>query len=183
MRNALAALFLSLSPPQTTSVSEQCHKNCVASDEAVTLVQAYEGYSPFIYKDIAGYPTIGHGHLIVKGEKFDVPLLPEPAMKLLEKDMGSSVKDVNRYVNVSLWQSQFDALTSWTFNLGGGALKSSTMLKRVNAERHAEVPGEMKKWNKALDPKTKQRVVSRGLVVRREGEATMYMRDELANPK
>jgi GH24 family phage-related lysozyme (muramidase) len=42
---------------------------------------------------------------------------------------------VNARVSVPLFQGQFDAVLSWTYNLGEGALKSSTMLKKINAAR------------------------------------------------
>jgi lysozyme len=48
-------------------------------------------------------------------------------------------------VSVPLFQGQFDAVVSWTYNLGEGALKSSTMLKKSNGARHEEVPGQMKR--------------------------------------
>lgn len=178
MRNVLAALLLSVSPPQEAPT--KCNP-CQASSDGLVEVKVFEGYSPFPYKDIAGWPTIGHGHLILKGEKFPQPLLPEDAEKLLLKDMTKSQAAVNRYVLIDLWQSQFDALNSWTFNLGSGTLQKSTMLKRVNAERHGEVPSEMKRYNKARDPKTNQLVVSRGLDIRREAEGRLYMKDELAS--
>ena len=179
MRNVLAALLLSLSPAQEPPSGPVKCGPCQVSESGVLETKTFEGYSPFVYKDIAGLDTIGHGHLIIRGEKFVQPLLPEDAEKLLVKDMAKSQAAVNRYVLIDLWQSQFDALNSWTFNLGSGALQKSTMLKRVNASRHAEVPEQMRRYNKARDPKTKQLVISRGLDIRRTSEGTLYMRDEL----
>jgi lysozyme len=80
------------------------------------------------------------------------------------------VAAVNARVSVPLFQGQFDAVVSWTYNLGEGALKSSTMLKKINATRHDEVPGQMKRWNKAGGK------VVRGLERRREAEAALYER-------
>ena len=174
MRNALAALFLSLQPsPPADVVNEQCFKTCTVSEAGVTMVQAFEGYSPFVYKDTAGYDTIGNGHLIIKGEHFQVPLLPEQATDLLKKDMAISQRAVNKYVLVDLWQSQFDALNSWTFNLGSGKLRDSTMLKYVNAGRDDDVPTQMNRYVLSGGKRTP------GLVVRREAEGVMYMRDVL----
>ena len=56
---------------------------------------------------------------------------------------------MNARVSVLLFQRQFDAVLSWTYNLGEGALKSSTMLKKINAAQHDEVPTQIKHWNRA----------------------------------
>jgi lysozyme len=69
---------------------------------------------------------------------------------------------------VPLFQGQFDGVLSWTYNLGEGALKSSTMLKKINAARHEEVPGQMRRWNRAGGK------VLKGLERRREAEAALY---------
>lgn len=52
---------------------------------------------------------------------------------------------VNARVSAPLFQRQFDAVLSWTYNLGEGALKSSTMLKKINAAQHDEVPVQIKR--------------------------------------
>lgn len=164
--NSLLASVLSVAV-QSQPVT-QCHQDCRLSEPGHTLVSNFEGYSPFIYKDAAGLDTIGIGHLILPGEKFKEPLLPEDAHKLLTKDATKASKAVNRRVIVVLRQPQADALISFTFNLGEGSLAKSTLLKRVNAERHAEVPAEFLKWVKAGG------VTLAGLVTRRTAEATFY---------
>jgi lysozyme len=75
---------------------------------------------------------------------------------------------VNARVSVLLFQGQFDAVLSWTYNLGEGALKSSTMLKKINAARHDEVLAQIKRWNRAGSK------VLKGLERRREAEAALY---------
>ena len=77
-------------------------------------------------------------------------------------------KYVEKYVTVSLTQNQFDALVSWTFNLGPGNLKESTMLKKLNQGLYEEVPDEMRRWNKAGGE------VLEGLVRRRDAEAELF---------
>jgi lysozyme len=86
----------------------------------------------------------------------------------LQLDIAPKAAAVNARVSVPLFQGQFDAVVSWTYNLGEGALKSSTMLKKINAARHDEVPGQMKRWNKAGGK------VLKGLERRREAEAALY---------
>jgi lysozyme len=126
-----------------------CHGNCEVSEDGRALIKNFEGYSPFRYRDSAGYWTIGVGHLIKSGERILEPLLGEAAERLLQQDIKPKVAAVNARVSVPLFQGQFDAVVSWTYNLGEGALKSSTMLKKINAARHEEVPEQMKRWNRA----------------------------------
>ena len=61
-----------------------------------------------------------------------------------------------------------DSLVSWTFNLGGNALASSTLLKVLNNGVYEEVPHQMKRWNKVSGK------VSDGLIRRREAEALLF---------
>ena len=145
-----------------------CADNCVVSDAGLTLVKHFEGYSPIVYEDAAGYPTIGFGHLIEPGEKIQEPLLGDAAERLLQEDIAPKAAAVNARVAVPLFQGQFDAVVSWTYNLGEGALKSSTMLKKINAAQHKEVPTQIKRWNKAGGK------VLKGLERRREAEAALY---------
>src|SRR4030095_13563223 len=111
---------------------EPCLGNCQPSAAAYEVIKHFEGYSPIIYKDAAGYPTIGFGHLIKPGEKIQEPLLGDAAERLLQENMTPKVAAVNARVSVPLYQGQFDSVVSWTYNLGEGALKSSTMLKKIN---------------------------------------------------
>jgi len=182
IKDTILSLFVATAPLQHTPPAElppipiveeapqprKCAEKCKATDAGLALIRSYEGYSPFIYKDAVGLPTIGFGHLIMPGEKFKEPLMQQEADTLLRRDVAVKEADVNRLVYVGLFPGQFDAITSFTFNLGAGALKSSTMLKRVNAEAHHEVPAQIKRWNKA------GKKVLRGLTLRREAEARMY---------
>lgn len=170
MIKALIVAFVALLPAQT--LNNACQNDCVISQAGLTLIQHFEGYMPFPYDDAVGIKTVGFGHVILPGERFTYPLLPEQANDLLKKDAGKAGKGVNRKIRVPLRQGQFDGLTSFTFNLGEAALGGSTLLKRVNARRHAEVPAEFMKWNKArvrgvLTPLP-------GLTRRREAEAALY---------
>ena len=87
---------------------------------------------------------------------------------MLLQDVKPKAAAVNQSIRVPLFQGQYDSLVSWTFNLGEGALKSSTMLKKINAARHDEVPGQMKRWNRAGGK------VLKGLERRRQSEAALY---------
>ena len=77
-------------------------------------------------------------------------------------------RSVLRLINVPLEDGQFDALVSFAYNLGGGALQRSTLRKKVNREHHELVPREFRKWVYAGGCKL------RGLVRRRNAEADLY---------
>jgi len=70
---------------------------------------------------------------------------------------------------VALDDGQFDALVSFTFNLGSGALQRSTLRRRVNREEHEAAPAEFRRWVWAGGRRLK------GLMRRREAEAQLYV--------
>lgn len=74
-----------------------------------------------------------------------------------------------RLIKVPLTDGQFDALVSFTFNLGSGALQRSTLRRKVNREEHADVPREFLRWVWAGGKKLK------GLIKRREAEIVRYI--------
>lgn len=162
-------LVAALSAPEW---DRACLKNCALSDNGASFISHFEGYSPYVYKDSAGLPTIGIGHLIRKGESFEEPMTPEEAHDLLKKDAEQAIDGVNRRVKVELKQHQADALISFTFNLGEGSLKNSSLLKLVNLERHDEVPPKFLPWDKA---RVNGRLTPvRGLTIRRNAESKLY---------
>lgn len=107
------------------------------SKAGIQLIKEFEGYSPIPYKDVAGLNTIGYGHLIKKGELFS-RVTAEQAEELLLKDLATAEKGVNTLIIVKLTQNQYDALVSFTYNVGVGALRDSTLRKYLNS------PADMK---------------------------------------
>ena len=87
---------------------------------------------------------------------------------MLVHELQEYCNDVDIAIKVDLKQNEFDALVSWTYNLGPTNLNSSTMLRVLNEGKHDEVPAQMKRWNKASGQ------VKQGLVRRREAEALMF---------
>lgn len=157
-----------LADQRPISEYQACFKNCMPDSTGYSLIRNFEGYSPFVYKDSAGVPTIGFGHAIKRGEHITEPLIGNGAEQLLEKDVSMVAKDVNRLVNAGLTSSQFNALTSFAYNVGTGTLKRSTLLKKVNAHRDREVPAQFMRYVYAGDRKLA------GLVLRRRMEAELY---------
>lgn len=135
------------------------------------------GHAKKRYNCPAGLPTIGWGHVILpteKAELWNAAIDLDQANRILAKDLVKYENAVKKLVKIPLRQHQFDALVSFCLNAGEPALASSTLLKKVNAGLHAEVPAEFMKWKKATDPVTKQKVVLRGLELRRKTESLLY---------
>lgn len=143
------------------------------SDTGIALIKRFEGLRLEAYQDEGGVWTIGYGH--TKGVKRGHTITEEQAEAFLREDLASVRKAIKLYVKVPLSQRQYDALASWTFNLGVGNLRSSTLLKVINRRDYEGVPEQIVRWNKVkVDGKFK---VSRGLVRRRTAEAAMFAMD------
>ena len=141
------------------------------SDEGVRLIQLYEGLRLTSYVCPAGVLTIGYGHTSAAGKPTVEPkmtITKDEASLILRSDLGRFERGVESLVKVDLAQHQFDALVSFAFNCGLGALKKSTLLKRVNAKRFDEVPSEFMKWTRGGGRQLA------GLVRRRRAEVEMW---------
>lgn len=144
-----------------------CPKLCAISNSGLLLIKQFEGFVPYVYKDAAGLDTIGYGHLIKAGEHFTT-ITPHEAEELLREDVLEAERAVKRLVNVPINQRQYDALVSFTFNLGAGNLSSSTLLKKLNAGQLEEVPEQFNRWVYAGGQKLT------GLILRRKAESILF---------
>jgi len=141
------------------------------SKKGLELIAEFEGFSPTIYKDVAGYPTIGFGHLLKENEEklFQNGITKEQAYELLAKDVKEAENAIIKYVRVPLTQNQFDALVSFVYNVGSGNFQRSTLLKELNAKNYAKAADEFLKWTKAGGKEYK------GLVRRRQKERELFL--------
>lgn len=142
------------------------------SQDGIDLIKRFEGYRPTVYLDIVGKQTVGYGHLLRPGESFGY-LDRQAAEALLRHDVAFAEAAVNRLITVPLHPFQFDALTSFVFNLGSGCLQRSTLRRVVNREEHAQAADEFHKYRLAGGR------ISKGLVLRRAAEADLYYRGYL----
>jgi len=141
------------------------------SDAGVALIQEFEGLRLTAYLCPAKVWTIGYGHTSSAGEPSVVPgmkITRPKATQILKSDLDKFERGVEGLVKVELEQNQFDVLVSFAFNCGLGALKKSTLLKRVNAGRFDAVPAELMKWTRGGGK------VLPGLVRRRRAECEMW---------
>jgi lysozyme len=134
-----------------------------------------------MYRDSAGLPTIGIGHLLTKDElssgklwlrgafiKWGRGLTMQQAQDLLRKDLRSAESAVSGAVRVALSQSQFDSLVSFAFNIGGSAFTHSTLVTLLNTGNYGAVPAQLQRWVYAAGQ------ISPGLVTRRTQEAQQW---------
>ena len=143
------------------------------SEEGKALIKKFEGCELKAYLCPAQVWTIGYGHTASVKEG-DV-CTQEDADRMLAEDLEEFEGYVREAVTVPLEQNEFDALVAWTYNLGPGNLRSSTMLKKLNDSKFEDVPSEMRRWNKSGGK------VLDGLVRRREAEALLFKGEEWSN--
>ena len=136
------------------------------SQECIDLVKFFEGFESKAYLCPANVWTIGYGR--TKNLKEGDTVNKMQAERDLLEELEEFGEQVLNTVQVPLLQNQFDALTSWTYNLGVGNLQSSTLLKKLNSGDKNSVPSEMLRWNKAAGK------VLAGLTRRREAEAKLW---------
>lgn len=142
------------------------------SDKGISLIKQFEGCKLTAYQDSVGVWTIGYGWTQpVDGKpiRAGMTIKQETAERLLKTGLVSYESDVSRLVKVGLTQGQFDALVSFTYNLGTRPLSTSTLLRKLNAGDYAGAANEFPRWNKAGG-----KVLS-GLSRRREAERALFL--------
>jgi len=145
------------------------------------LFQEWEGLELNEYLDSGGAPTIGIGHLLTRSERMSgkiilkgMPLVyrngltVQQCLDLLDQDLDPAENVVNKAVTVALNQNQFDALVSFTFNVGDSAFRNSTLLKVLNAGKYDQVPAQLLRWVRDNGK------VVKGLVNRRNKEIDLW---------
>lgn len=132
------------------------------------VIKEFEGLRLEAYLCPAGVWTIGYGH--TGGDVWPgLVITKEWAEWLLEEDLKRFEANVSGYVRVDLTQDQFDALVSFTYNVGAEAFKNSTLLKKLNAGEYEEAADQFLRWNKS-----KGKVLA-GLTNRRKKERALFL--------
>ena len=139
------------------------------------LIKKFESCKLTAYKvdKAEKYYTIGYGHYGSDVKK-DMKITKEKAEALLKNDIKYFETSVNSCLKVKVTQSMFNALVSFTYNVGFSAFKNSTLLKYVNKKQFTKASNEFKKWNKCGGK------VLNGLVKRRMLEKIEFERQGLA---
>ncbi|MBO8415062.1 MAG: lysozyme [Proteobacteria bacterium] len=150
-----------------------CKENekLTTSTNGLELIKHFEGFKATAYFCPAHKPTIGYGHTGNDVTEADVnvkTITQAEAEALLRADLKIAENGVKSHCNVPLTQCQFDALVSFTYNLGAGNLKSSTLLKMLNASDFTGAEAQFPRWCKS-GGKTVD-----GLLRRRHAEAALF---------
>jgi lysozyme len=143
------------------------------SQRGIDFIKEAEGLRLKAYRCSANVLTIGYGstthnHEITEG----MTITLREAEAMLIYDLREFEKAINDSVKVRLTQSQYDAVCSLVFNIGIGAFKKSTLLKKINAGDFSGAAKEFAKWDKVKKKPVK------GLTARRAKEASLFVSDE-----
>jgi lysozyme len=141
------------------------------SASGLAFIADREGFVDHVYHDVAGIPTIGFGHVMRHGDPTSVTR--DQAMVMLRHDVASAESAVNHDVTHALDQNQFDALVSFSFNCGTGALATSSLLEQVNAGNTRQAAKDFLPWCHARVGG--RLVVVQALLNRRIAEAIMFL--------
>lgn len=137
-----------------------------SSRAGLGLVKTFEGCKLTAYLCPAGLPTIGYGR--TTGVKLGQKITQAQADAWVVSEYDEFEAKVRRIVTVPLTDNQLGALTSFAYNLGTGALASSTLLRLLNAGDYAGAAAQFGRWNKAGSK------VLAGLTKRRTAEAALF---------
>lgn len=156
-------------PKQTTSPTTGKTPSGTRQTNAsgVSLIKSFEGLRLRAYQDAVGVWTIGYG--TTRGVKPGQEISEAQAEALLKTDLNRFERAVNESVRIPINDNQFAALVSFTYNVGSGALKSSTLLRKLNRRDVYGASNEFLRWNRAGG-----RVLA-GLTRRRKAERAMFL--------
>ena len=143
------------------------------SENGIRLVKHFEGCELKAYKCPAGILTIGYGHT---GAGVSPGLVIDQARAdmLLQSDLAEFAEGVSKLVRVNITQGQFDALISFSYNCGLNNLRTSTLLRKLNAGDYAGAADEFLRWNRA------GKQVLGGLTRRRKAERELFLTGKVA---
>ena len=136
-------------------------------EKGIELIKSFEGCRLTAYRDSVGIWTIGYGH--TAGVEQGMTITQAKAEGLLKNDLVIYENYVKKYITYALNQNQFDALVSFTYNLGGGNLQKSDLRKYLNAGNLQAAADEFDKWVYAGGKKLS------GLVRRRAAEKALFL--------
>lgn len=140
----------------------------------LAIIKKHEGLRLRAYLCPAGVPTIGYGNTFYEDGtpvKMGEAITKDRAERMLFHTVARFQAAVDGVVTSKINQNQLDALTSFAYNVGIGALQRSTLLKKVNANPNdPTIRNEFMRWTRAGGR------VLRGLEIRRKEEADLYFK-------
>lgn len=138
------------------------------SGAALVGIATHEGFVGRTYIDAVGIPTIGFG--TTKDVKPNQTITPERALVKLLEDSNVMEKQLKQCIgDVPMYQHEWDAIVSWTYNVGTGAACKSTLVKKLKAGDYTGACNELSRWTYAGGKQLA------GLVKRREHERQLCL--------
>ncbi|MEO0434669.1 MAG: lysozyme [Cyanobacteria bacterium J06656_5] len=137
------------------------------NSSGVNLIKSFEGLRLKAYQDAVGVWTIGYG--TTRGVKPGQEITEAQAEALIKTDLTRFERDVSQAVRISINDNQFAALVSFTYNVGSGAMRSSTLLRKLNRRDINGAANEFPRWNRAGG-----RILA-GLTRRRNAERALFL--------
>ena len=175
-------------PVTTTPVDEQAPlentnklkraSEFLPSANCIALIKRFEGLKLQAYQDSVGVWTIGYGTTRINGVPVQsgMTITQQQAERFLLDDLNRDfVPTVHASTRALVTQSMFDSLCSFAYNVGGGNLRKSTLLKDLNANKYLDAAAGFSQWNKAGG------VVLQGLVNRRIAEKDLFLNEGIPN--
>jgi len=152
------------------------------SDELLQSMIEEEGARQTVYRDVAGYPTVGVGHLVTPGDHLEVGdrVSKDQVLEFLEHDLGQAQQAVRRLVgDMPLYQNEYDALVDLAFNVGEGNLspERSPDLNAAIAARDYDAIAAQLDYHHAAGQ------IARGLVYRSERRENIFTEASYADPR
>jgi lysozyme len=143
------------------------------SINCLEIIKEFEGFSAAPYLCPANVPTIGYGSTFYKNGKkvkiSDPKITIGEATEILEAVVDSFALQIDKIITAKINQNQFDALVSFSYNIGVSAFKNSTLLRKLNlGENNSVIVSEINKWNRANGN------VLAGLTRRRQAESKLF---------
>lgn len=137
------------------------------SARGIALIREFEGFSEVAYADVVNVWTIGYG--FTKGVKPGDKMTRQQADERLAEELREYEEGIEQACSAPLNQNQFDALACFTWNVGIGGMKKSSVVRAHNRGDTEAAARAFSLWNKAGGK------VYPGLVRRRAAEAALYL--------
>ena len=142
------------------------------SPQGLAIIKKFEGFRAKPYRCPAGVATIGYGSTYYADGRpvkmTDAPITEAQAQELLQATLAKYEDCVNGAVKMPINQNQFDAFVSFTYNLGCGAFRKSTMLQLFNTGYAGAAAAQFNRWTRGGGK------VLPGLVARRAAERALF---------
>lgn len=140
------------------------------------LIKEFESFRSKAYLDSTSLPTIGYGTITYSDGtvvKLGDTITKEAAEKALLEHVRGINYQMNKLIKAPLTQNQYNALTSFVYNLGIGAFQKSTLLKRLNQKLYTVAAEQFLQWDKA---RVKGKLTKiKGLTIRRQKEKELFL--------